>query len=311
MMTDGGNTMRIGDIKRILIVGAGNMGQQIGTLCAVHGFEVVMYDVNQDMLDNAFKRIDRLLKYFVTSKKITQREADKSLTRIQGTIDMEEAAADVDLISESVPEDPDLKKKIFSQFNKLCPKHTIFTTNSSAIVPSIFARATGRPGKLVALHFHDLRTTDIVDVMAHPGTSEETFDLVREFAIRIGQVPIILRKESAGYVFNSMLTALFHASQTLVANGVTSVEETDRAWMGVTHMSMGPFGLMDSVGIDTVWKVTDYWAKKVNDKQGKKNARFLKKYVDEGLLGQKTRKGFYSYPQPAFLDPGFIKGDMK
>jgi len=246
------------------------MGQQIGTICAIHGFEVVLYDVNQDIMDNALKRISRLLKYFVTSKKITEEEADGSLIRIKGTVDMEEAAADVDLISESVPEDPELKKKIFSQFNKLCPEHTIFTTNSSAIVPSIFAKATGRPGKLVALHFHDVRVTDIVDVMAHPGTSEETFNLVREFAIRIGQMPIVLRKENPGYVFNSMLTALFHASQTLVANGITSVEEVDRAWMGVTHMSMGPFGLMDSVGIDTVWKVTDYWANKSDDNQAKK-----------------------------------------
>jgi 3-hydroxybutyryl-CoA dehydrogenase len=175
------------------------------------------------------------------------------------------------------------------------------------ILPSMFAEDTGRPDKLVALHFHDVRATQIVDVMAHPGTCEETFDLVCQFAVRIGQIPITLRKESPGYVFNSMLTALFQAAHTLAANGVTSVEEIDRAWMGVTHMPIGPFGIMDSIGIETVWKVTDYWANQLKDEQYAKNALFLKQYVDEGLLGQKTGRGFYSYPDPVYRKPDFVK----
>ena len=303
--------MKIEDIKKVLIIGAGNMGQQIGAQCAIHGFEVVLYDINQDILDKAFERIKKLFKFLVTSNKITQKEADAAINRIIGTTNIQEAAVNADLISESVPEDLDLKKRIFSQFNTICPDHTIFTTNTSTLVPSMFAEGTGRPEKLVALHFHDVRVTDIVDVMAHPGTSEETVNLVIEFARKIGQVPIVLKKESPGYVFNCMLTALFQAAQTLAANGVTSIEEIDRAWMGVLHMSMGPFGLMDSVGIDTVWKVTDYWANKLNDKQSKKNARFLKKYVDKGHLGQKSGQGFYSYPNPAYLKPGFVNGEVK
>ena len=303
--------MKIEDIKKVLIIGAGNMGQQIGAQCAIHGFEVVLYDINQDILDKAFERIKKLFKFLVMSNKITQKEADAAINRIIGTTNIQEAAVNADLISESVPEDLDLKKRIFSQFNTICPDHTIFTTNTSTLVPSMFAEGTGRPEKLVALHFHDVRVTDIVDVMAHPGTSEETLNIVIEFARKIGQVPIVLKKESPGYVFNCMLTALFQAAQTLAANGVTSIEEIDRAWMGVLHMSMGPFGLMDSVGIDTVWKVTDYWANKLNDKQRKKNARFLKKYVDKGHLGQKSGQGFYSYPNPAYLKPGFVNGEVK
>jgi 3-hydroxybutyryl-CoA dehydrogenase len=284
------------------------MGQQIGAQCAVHGFEVVFYDIEDALLDKAVKRVDKLLKNFVVSNRITREEADESRGRISCTMDIKEAATNADLLSESVPEDPVIKGEIFSRFNSHCPPHTIFTTNTSTLAPSMFAEATGRPEKFAALHFHDVRVTDIVDVMGHPGTSEETFNLVCEFAIRIGQVPIVLKKESPGYVFNSMLTALFQAAQTLAANEITSVEEVDRAWMGVTHMAIGPFGLMDSVGIDTVWKVTDYWAKKLDDEQNKRNAVFLKKYIDKGHLGQKTGKGFYSYPDPAYLRPGFLKG---
>ena len=303
--------MKIEDIKKVLIVGSGNMGQQIGALCAIHGFEVILYDINQDILDQALERIKKLFKFFVASNKINQNEAEDAVGRIKSTTNAQTAAANADLISESVPEDPDLKGRIFSQFNTLCPDHTIFTTNSSVLVPSMFADLTGRPEKLAALHFHDVRTTDIVDVMAHPGTSEETFILVCEFAIKIGQVPIVLKKEHSGYVFNFMLTALFQAAQTLAEKKVTSIEEIDRAWMGVTHMSIGPFGIMDSIGIDTVCDVTEYWANQFKDQQGKKNVLFLKEYVDKGQLGQKSKEGFYSYPNPTFQEPDFIRKSVK
>jgi 3-hydroxybutyryl-CoA dehydrogenase len=303
--------MKIEDIKKVVIVGAGTMGQQIGAQCAIHGFDVVLYDIDHDILDKAFERIKKLLKSFIASNKITQIEADAAISRIVGTTNIGEAAVNADLVSESVPEDPDLKGKVFSQFNALCPDHTIFASNTSTLLPSMFAQNTGRPEKLVAIHFHDVRATNIVDVMAHAGTSEETLNVAIEFAIKIGQVPLVLKKESPGYVFNAMLTALFDAAQTLAANAVTSIEEIDRAWMGVLHTPIGPFGLMDSIGIDTVWKAKEYWANKLNDEQNKKNAEFLKRYIDKGHLGQKSGQGFYSYPKPAYRNPGFVKGEVK
>jgi 3-hydroxybutyryl-CoA dehydrogenase len=305
------NLMKIEDIKKVLIVGAGTMGQQIGALCAIHGFTVDIYDINEQALDSADKRINDILRYFVKSNRITAKEADKAKSRIRRTMRIREGAANADIVSESVPEDPALKEKVFSQIDTLCPDHTIFTTNTSVLVPSMFADGTGRPDRLVALHFHDVRATNIVDVMVHPGTSDETFNLVCDFAKQLGQVPIVLKKESPGYVFNFMLTALFQAAQTLAEKGVTSIEEIDRAWMGVTHMSVGPFGLMDSIGLETVWKVTDYWAHKLDDQQYKQNAEYLKRYVDNGHLGRKSGQGFYRYPKPAYLEPGFVNGKVK
>ena len=145
--------------------------------------------------------------------------------------------------------------------------------------------------------------------MAHPGTSGETLGLVIAFAKKIGQLPIVLAKENPGYVFNFLLTALFQAAQTLSSNGVASIEEVDRAWMGVMHLPIGPFGLMDGIGIDTLWKAADYWSNKSKDAQDRKNAAFLKKYVDQDLLGQKTGRGFYTYPKPSYREPGFLVGE--
>jgi 3-hydroxybutyryl-CoA dehydrogenase len=210
-----------------------------------------------------------------------------------------------------VPEDPALKGKVFAQFNKLCPERTIFTTNTSYLVPSMFAEASGRPEKLAALHFHDLRVSNIVDVMPHPGTAPEVTRLVHDFAVSIGQIVIMLHRENYGYVFNTMLSSLFFSAMSLASKDVSSVEDIDRAWIGITHMPIGPFGLMDQIGLKTVWTITDYWAKQAGDQQSQQNADFLKQYVDRGELGYKTSKGFYSYPNPAYQDANFLAGETK
>lgn len=300
--------MEVKDIHDVLIVGAGTMGRQIGAQCAIHGYRVVLYDLDQTTLDQALGGIAKLLDFLVSSRKISADAARAAEARVLTSTDLPAAAAGADLVSESVPEDPLLKGRILAQLNAVCPARTIFTTNTSTLLPSAFAAASGRPDKVVALHFHDTRVTDVVDVMPHPGSSPETVRLVIDFAVSIGQVPIVLRRESAGYVFNAMLSAWFHSAQTLAANDITSVEEIDRAWMGVMRAPMGPFGVMDSVGIDTVWKVTEHKARMTQDPQDLKNARFLEGYVHKGLLGQKSGRGFYTYPHPAFKHPDFVKG---
>ncbi len=298
--------MKIEDVKKILILGAGTMGQQISVPCALSGYDVAVYDISEEALANASKRISRLLQFFVSINKTTQAEADAALKRIHMTSNSEEAAKEADIVSESVPEDPSLKSKIFAEFNKLCPERTVFTTNSSTLLPSMIAEATGRPEKFLAYHFHDIRMTNVVDIMPHPGTSPEAVELIRALAEKTGQMPIMMSKENHGYVFNAMISTLFMTAQTLAARGIASVEDIDRAWMGVTHMLMGPFGMMDSVGLDTVWHITNYWAQKKNDRQALRNAEFIKQYVDKGRLGQKSKGGFYDYPNPDFAKPDFL-----
>lgn len=300
--------MNINDVKRVVLLGAGTMGQQISVPCSLAGYDVVIYDINEDSLKKAVERIQRLFGWLIRSEKCTQEQADAAMKRISTSTDPELAAKDADIISESIPEKPDLKVKVFSQFNQLCPERTIFTTNTSTLLPSMIAEATGRPDKFLALHFHDVKVTNVVDIMPHPGTSKEAIQLVKDFALKTGQLPIMMEKEHSGYVFNYMLGALLTAALSLKTKNVASIEDIDRAWMGVTHMLAGPFALMDGIGLDTMLSVTEYLAEINNDKYLRKHAQFLRGYVEKGRLGRKTKQGFYEYPQPAFAQPEFLKG---
>jgi 3-hydroxybutyryl-CoA dehydrogenase len=299
--------MKIDDVKKVLILGAGTMGQQIGCQCALHGYDVVLYDKDEGAFEKAMTRIRKMASGMEKRGRITREQAEGVFSRITTTSDPGEAAREADFVSESVPEDPRLKGSVFAQFNELCPSRTIFTTNTSTLVPSMFAEETGRPEKFAAFHFHDIRTNNVVDIMPHPGTSPETVRLIEDFAGSIGQVAIVLHKEQNGYVFNTMLSSWFSAALTLAANDIASVEDIDRSWMGIMNMPIGPFGIMDQIGLSTVWIITEYWANETDDPQGKKNATFIKEYVDKGILGAKTGKGFYEYPDAVYRRPGFLE----
>jgi len=303
--------MKIDDIKTILVIGAGTMGHQIGFLCAMHGFNVKIYDNTLEGLENAKKRIDALADKCIAKKQLVSDSKKSVIDQIHFFDDLETAASQADLVTESIPEDPKLKAKIFSTLDKICPKHTIFTTNTSTLIPSLIAEATGRPEKFLAFHFHDIVLTRVVDIMPHPGTSNETIEIVKAFAEKLDQIVILLKKENFGYVFNAMLSDLFKSALTLASNGVASVEDIDRAWMGVMNTPIGPFGLMDTIGVDTVWKISDFWANQTKKQQLIANATFLKKYVDEGRCGKKMGKGFYSYPEPLFSQSHFIGSSNK
>lgn len=300
--------MKIDDIRRVLILGSGTMGQQIGLLCAFFGYDVVLYDLKMDILEKALERIKRKAPKMALMYQFSNEQVEQAISRISLSNNPEEASKDVDIISESVPEDPQLKGKIFALFNELCGKDTIFTTNTSSLLPSQFADACGRPDKFCALHFHDTTMTKVVDVMPHPGTSDETLHLVKDFAEKIGQIAIVLNKEHNGYVFNNMFMSLLASALGLASKNVAPVQEIDRAWMGVMHTFIGPFGLMDSVGLDTVHKITNYWAQQLCNPQAKANADFLKTYVDQGKLGLKSGEGFYTYPNPDYAKPNFVSG---
>ena len=300
--------MQIEDVRCVAVAGAGTMGQQIGFQCAGHGYDVVIHDIDPAALEGARARIDAYAANLESGGLITSELRAAAQARITLTSDLGEAARDADLLSEAVYEDPDLKARVFAEWDAACPPRTIFLTNTSMLLPSQFAKASGRAERLLALHFHlPVWVNNLADVMPHPRTAPEVTKLVLAFARRIGQVPIELRREYNGYVFNSMYSALNRAAITLAQQRVASIEDIDRAWMHVMKARVGPLGALDAVGLDTTWMITDYWARQLDDEQLRANAAFLKAYVDRGDLGVKTGRGFYTYPDPAYARPGFIE----
>lgn len=297
-------------IRRVAVLGAGTMGQQIGFQCAGHGLDVVLYDISAAALESAQQRIADYADGLVTDGVIAGQLQESALARMTMTTEPALAAQEADLVSEAVPEDPKLKGRVLAEFDGLCPPRTIFATNTSTLLPSQFAKATGRPDRVIALHFHlPVWVTNLVDVMPHEGTMPEVTTRVLAFARSIGQVPIELRREHHGYVFNAMYTAANREAITMAEQGVASIEDIDRAWMHVTKSPRGPFGALDAVGLDTAWTIADYWAREIPaDRQLRRNADFLNGYVERGELGVKSGKGFYSYPSPAFVRPGFTEG---
>lgn len=237
------------------------------------------------------------------------RADDDTLGRIRPVTDMAAAAAEADLVSESVPEDPVLKGRVFAELNTLCPPRTIFTTNSSTLLPSMFAAATGRPDRFVALHFHlPVWDANVADVMPHPATAPEVVETVARFARRIGQIPIVSAKEQPA-MSSTRCSTRSSARRSIWRGRRGLVCDVDRAWMGVMKTPTGPFGIMDAVGLDTVWKITDFWAGVSGDPRSRARADFVKGYLERGRVGQKGGAGFYDYPDPAFRRPGFIDGE--
>jgi 3-hydroxybutyryl-CoA dehydrogenase len=283
--------MKLEDVRNILILGAGTMGLRIGLQAAISGYHTVIYGISDKSFSYARKTQQQILDFLVKNNKLSAEQCPEVLSRIRFTTDAEEAAHDADLVSESVFEDLAVKKDVWLKFGKICPPKTIFTTNTSYLLPSWFAAETGRPGRFCAFHFHDVFDAIVVDVMPHAGTEPWLVDLLMELGVKLNQVPVLVQKENPGYMFNAMLVALIGAAGDLVTSGVASVEDVDKSWINNFHMRLGPFGILDNIGLDTAWHVT----KNMPDAKSKRFAEFLKGYVDAGKLGVKTKQGFYTY----------------
>jgi 3-hydroxybutyryl-CoA dehydrogenase len=294
--------LKVGDIKKVLILGSGTMGLRIGLQCALSGFETVIYDIHEKAFTSAKKIQESILGHLKERGLISQQQAEKAKGLISFTLDAGAAAKDSDFVSESVLEELNIKKEVWTEFGRLCPPHAVFTTNTSYLLPSLFAVETGRPERFCAFHFHDVFQANVVDVMPHAGTEKWVADLLMDMGKRLNQTPVYVKKESPGYIFNAMLLALIGAAGALVTYDIASVEDVDRSWMGNFKMPSGPFGILDAIGLDTAWHVTNA----LPDQKSKKFAALLKTYVDAGKLGQKTGEGFYTYPNPRFVHVDFI-----
>jgi len=301
--------MEAKDIKKVLIIGSGTMGKHIGLQCALFDCDVVFYDIDESILERAMTHISKIAARLARQNYITEERAAAALSRMSTTTDVARACEGIQVVSESVPENVALKRKVWAQFDEFLPEDAILTTNTSTLLPSQFADASGRPERFLAWHFHlPVYTSNVVDVMPHPGTDPDVVQVMIDFSRRIQQTPIFIKKEYARFVYNEMFTALLFAAKKLAVYEVATVEDIDRAWMAIMNAPIGPFGMMDSVGLDTVLHITKGFLEQTPDDQTLRDVvQFLQAQVDTGNLGMKTGKGFYSYPNPEYARPGFVE----
>ena len=296
------------EIKNVTIAGAGVLGSQIAWQTAFHGFNVTVYDVFENGLEGGKDFHKKFAEIFMSQRGASQKEIDATFSRLSYTTNLEEAVKDADLISESVPENLEIKKSFYKDLSKHAPKKTIFTSNSSTMLPSMFAKETGRPEKFLALHFaNPVWDANIAEVMMHDGTNHKYFKIVLEFAKNIGMVPIPIHKEQPGYVLNSLLVPLLTMSQHLHFTGVSDFESIDKTWMISTGAKYGPFGIIDMIGLQTVYNIALMNGEKTNNKEMIDRANKIKsEFIDKGKLGVATGEGFYKYPKPKYQNSDFL-----
>ena len=296
-------------LDKVAVLGTGVLGGQIAWHSAYNGKQVVAYNRREESLYKVRDAHDQLAQIYRSDLGASDADIAATRSRITYLSDLEQAVKDADLVIESLPEIPAVKTEYYEKMADFLPARTIIVTNSSTFLPRDFAESTGRPEKFCSLHFANLIwALNMVEIMAHPGTAEDTLTRVVTFGIEIGQVPIPIQKEQNGYVINVWLQAMVNAAQSLVTNGVSTPEDVDRTYMIANRgCSMGPFGVIDTIGMKTQFDIFDYWGKSNNDAQMIKNAEYLKThFLDKGLLGRETNQGYYSYPNPEYTDPTFI-----
>jgi 3-hydroxybutyryl-CoA dehydrogenase len=298
--------MPVKEIKTICFVGAGTMGCVNALVAAVSGYDCILYDTSENALQSASQRLAVFAPLYAAPGIIDPENISDALKRIRFLSDPVAATRDVDLLSESVPENIVLKRKVHRTFDKLCPQHTIFSTNTSILLVSELEDAVTRRDRFAALHFNP--GSKLVDVVGGPCTTTEALDVLCRFAKSLSLVPIKMRKENRGYIANYLFGALYESAMLLHKEWDQSIEDIDSAWMIGRGAMLGPFGVLDFVGLNVIFDGSNMNAE-WNQEKKEISLLFLdalRPYIDRGDLGIKTGQGFYAYPETAFFQPGFL-----
>jgi len=315
----------IGDkmsMKKIVVAGGGVLGSQIALQSSYCGFDVTIWLRSEGSIERAKPKLERFKNIYIDtleamktdasaycrglSKKtdLSDEELDELKQKAQDAYDnltlttsYEDAAKDADLIIEAIAENPEQKIAFYTELAKYMDEKTILVTNSSTLLPSMFAEYTGRPEKYLSLHFaNTIWKNNTAEVMGHPGTEQEYYDEVVKFAEEINMIPLKLKKEQPGYILNSLLVPFLSAAEALLANDVSDHETIDKTWILATGAPAGPFHILDIVGLTTAYNIVimNPEAQDPETTPGK-IAKMLKEKIDAGETGINAGKGFYEY----------------
>lgn len=281
------------EIKKLGVLGCGQMGAGIVQVFAQSGYQVVAVSTNQKTLDKAVKSMDKRLAGRVEKGKLDQSEKDAIMDRITTSTKMADLKH-CDLIEEAVPEDLALKKEVFAELDKICPAHTIFGTNTSCLSVTDMAAATNRGDKLLGMHFHNpapvMRLLELVRTIM---TSEKTIEAVTKFGETLGKT-VVVAPDVGGFIVTRLFTPFLLGAVRMLEAGIATRDEIDTAMKLAVNHPMGPLEVIDFIGLDTELAIDEMLYEETKDPKYAPPL-LLKKMVAAGWLGRKTGKGFYEY----------------
>lgn len=285
--------MKLDDIKKIGIVGAGQMGRGISQVCATVGYEVLLVDVAEPPLTEAISKIRVGLQRAVERGSLTGRQAGEvlALVRPLGQLDR---LRDAQMVIEAVPEDLAVKQELFAQLNRICVPQVVLASNTSSISITKLGAASGRPDCVIGLHFmNPAPVMKLVEVVRGLETSERTTRLALDLAKRLGKIPV-LAKDVPGFIVNRVLIPMINEAVFALEEGVASAEDIDQAMTLGAHHPVGPLALADRIGLDTVLAICDVLYQDLGDPKFRP-CPLLRRYVEAGWLGRKSGRGFHVY----------------
>ncbi len=280
---------------KLAVIGAGSMGAQIAQQAALHGIEVVLQDKDEAQLHRAQESNRGHLQRRVEKGRLTQRDADTALERVQATTDLARAARDADFVIEAVFEDLDVKRAIFTELDGIAPADAVLASNSSTIRISHLAAITTHPARCLNMHFfYPVLVMDLVEIVRGPQTSDEATNKAMELALAMGRTPVLLNKEIDGFIVNRILHAATQEAYRLLDAGVASFEDIDTAVEKGLNWPMGPFRLGDFSGLDVTYNARLHMYRVTGDERYRPSPQ-LEAKVNAGKLGRKTGEGWYRY----------------
>ncbi len=280
-------------LRKIMVIGAGQMGAGIAQVCAQAGFDLVLYDINKLNLEKGLDTIEKNLARQVKKNRMSEDKKEETIKKIKGSTSVDEAAG-ADLIIEAVIENMNVKRDVFARLDELAPDHTIFASNTSSLPITEIAAATDRPEKVIGMHFmNPVPVMKLVEIIRGLATSDDVYKKMEDLIKMLGKVPVEVN-DFPGFVSNRILMPMINEAIYTLYEGIATKEAIDEVMKLGMHHPMGPIQLADFIGLDTCLSVMEILHEGFGDDKYRP-CPLLRKYVKAGWVGKKAGRGFYTY----------------